>query len=293
MLIVFQLFCVGRTIGSTENAWSPESVFAFAENLEFSGEYYRAITEYRRLLFHWPEHPLSMECRYRIGQSYLHGEDHEHAISAFTEFLAECDQESMKRRIRYGLARAYFGAERWNFADAELESLVNQMKPLTLRSILYSRLWCRLKSGDRVGAITFWEQSIMDHNGVPPAEVGRIEKSLQEILSQPEKRPQLAGMMSALVPGLGQTYAGRWRDGLVSFLVNGLFIGAIAVAIDRNHDETAAVLGFFELGFYSANIYNAVNDAHKTNRMRYENSLLWFENRHGPPFAATDPSLDP
>ena len=80
---------------------------------------------------------------------------------------------------------------------------------------------------------------------------------------------------------------GRWRDGFVSFLINGLFIGAAVVAIEHNHEETAAIIGFFELGFYSANIYNAVNNTHKYNRQIREKYFDDLDTSYGPPFDNT------
>jgi hypothetical protein len=45
----------------------------------------------------------------------------------------------------------------------------------------------------------------------------------------PEKNPVYAGTL-AIVPGLGHAYVPRYRDAIVSFLVNGLFIWAAVQA---------------------------------------------------------------
>ena len=47
----------------------PEKVFAFAESLFPEGDYYRAITEYKRVVFHYPHSPLIESCRFRIAES--------------------------------------------------------------------------------------------------------------------------------------------------------------------------------------------------------------------------------
>jgi hypothetical protein len=81
----------------------------------------------------------------------------------------------------------------------------------------------------------------------------------------PYKDPTTAGALS-VVPGLGHVYCERYKDGLVAFLLNGLFIWATIEAFHEDQEVLGAVLGFVELGFYSGTIYSAVNSAHKHNR---------------------------
>ena len=273
----------GITSAETE-IWTPESVFAFANHLEQEGDFFRAITEYHRVIFHWPDHPLAIESQFRIGLSHLSQDDPESALSTFQDMLALSSVNSTNERIRLGLARAYFNLSKWDRADQQLDILERSGTVIPRSSIQYNRLWCRLKPGLMDEALRFWRSESLTNGSMTGKSHNEIHDVLMEFSRTPYKHPELAGALSAAIPGLGQVYTGRWRDGLISFLVNGLFIGAIAVAIDRGHDESAAVLGFFELGFYSANIYNAVNDAHKKNRDQLENNLHRFEYRFGSPF---------
>lgn len=271
----------------------PEAVFAFAESLENSGDYYRAITEYRRLAFHWPGHPLATESRFRIGRAYLLGNDPGQASLEFQELLAETLSVNDHLKTRYALAKALFINGKWHQADHQLKYLEQLIHQKVEPPLVYSRLWCYLKPGDVQSAVSFWQDVIQDHSTGDIRQKQTILQNLQSLSTTPRKNPRLAGFMSAIVPGLGQAYSGRLRNALVSFLVNSLFIGAIAIAIDQDHYETAAVIGFFELGFYSANIYNAVNDAHKVNRSEFERNLKHFETMFGPPFNRSDPSFNP
>ena len=257
----------------------PETLFAFADHLESTGDYYRAITEYRRLVFHWPDHPLAFESRYRIGRSYLQGKDPDRAIVEFQDLLTENPENIDASRTHYALAKALFYSEKWLLADNQLERM--RINP----QIAYSRLWCYLKPRNIESALSIWENLSLEVLADDiPANMQPILQDLHSLRALPQKNPRLSGVLSAIVPGLGQAYSGRPRNALTSFLLNGLFIGAIAVAVDQKHYETAAVVGFFELGFYSANIYNAVNDAHKVNQIAYEKFLHRFESTYGAPF---------
>jgi hypothetical protein len=83
--------------------------------------------------------------------------------------------------------------------------------------------------------------------------------------THPRKSPVAAGALSAIVPGSGYAYAGRYRDGLVAFLVNGLFIAGTAVAIEHDNTPAAVLIGGVGLPFYLGNIYGSANAAHKWN----------------------------
>ena len=82
----------------------------------------------------------------------------------------------------------------------------------------------------------------------------------------PYKSPSTAGVLAAVLPGSGHVYCDRYKDGVVAFLLNGLFIWATLEAFDNDQEVLGGILGFLELGWYSGNIYSAVNTAHKYNR---------------------------
>jgi len=260
---------------------SSDAIFGFAEYLENTGDYYRAITEYKRFIFLWPENELSNECRYRIGRSYLYGSDYENAISEFQNLYNLSSGNLPARKIQYAYSKSLFMASRYKQAAFVAK---NNMPDLTIsKRQAYDISWCYLKDKNIKSALQIYQE--LAETEKSDDRIFNIRDAIVHLESLPEKRPCIAGVMSAILPGSGQIYAGRWRDGLISFLINGLFISAIAGAIDKDHDETAAILGFLELGFYSANIYNSLNDAHKYNQSIWKNELLNLETQFGPPFS--------
>ncbi len=48
-----------------------ERQFEYAESLFKEGDYYRAITEYKRFIFFFPEENKAEKCYFKIGQSYF------------------------------------------------------------------------------------------------------------------------------------------------------------------------------------------------------------------------------
>ncbi len=79
------------------------------------------------------------------------------------------------------------------------------------------------------------------------------------------KRPWLAGLLSAVLPGAGQVYAGSWQGAAVSFLLNGVLVGA-TVELARNELYfSAAATGLAASIFYVGNILNAADLADRQN----------------------------
>jgi len=85
------------------------------------------------------------------------------------------------------------------------------------------------------------------------------------------KSPWLAGTLSAIIPGLGQTYAGNWKDGVFALI----FTGSSAFQAYRGFHKAgiSSPFGwvFTAIGsaFYAANIYGASKAANKHNFLNH------------------------
>ena len=93
-----------------------------------------------------------------------------------------------------------------------------------------------------------------------------IEKELVELEALPSKSRAVAGILSAVVPGAGQCYAGRCLDGASALLVNGALGGLTAAAFINKERVLGGILGFVESWFYLGNIYGARSAAYKHNQ---------------------------
>lgn len=81
------------------------------------------------------------------------------------------------------------------------------------------------------------------------------------------RRPAIAGVLSALLPGAGQIYAGSPQAAAVSFVLNGLFITATAEQALRHDYATAAAAGAVASFFYVGGVINAIDLARRRDRM--------------------------
>ena len=103
----------------------------------------------------------------------------------------------------------------------------------------------------------------------------------QRLLATDTKSPWLAGILSSVVPGAGQAYAGSWQGAAVSLLLNGIFITATVELAQNDLYFASATTGMAASIFYVGNILNAVDLVKRFNegatskrRMRLENLLI-------------------
>ena len=93
--------------------------------------------------------------------------------------------------------------------------------------------------------------------------------------SLPRKSPWVAAALSAVVPGLGRVYIGRWPDGLISFLLVGLTAGLSAQGFyDDGRDSVRGwILAGFGALLYAGNVYGSAVGA-LVQRREAEDALM-------------------
>jgi putative component of membrane protein insertase Oxa1/YidC/SpoIIIJ protein YidD len=114
----------------------------------------------------------------------------------------------------------------------------------------------------------------IEHIETSPAKA--IRREITQDL--PYRSPALAGSLSAIVPGTGQMYCGRYQEGFWAFVVCGAFAFASYEAFDHDLEWVGAATTLTGLSWYSGNIYGATSAAHKYNRRtRDERISNWIE----------------
>jgi tetratricopeptide (TPR) repeat protein len=250
----------------------------FAEQLMREGEYFRAMTEYRRFLFVYPDDPRRAMAHFRIGVALYRGQSYDAALTIFREVAEQYPDtsygkqawlwqgESLMRQAQYSAAEQIYADIAHRFPFEEVGQFANYQRAWTM---VYRRRW--------------QEAAAQFQQVVPESTLYRTAQLLAEEVSDGEqlsrKSPVVAGLLSGLLPGSGQLYNGRPGDALLALLLNGVFVVGIIEAVQQDAPAIAGVLGFFEAGWYVGNIYSAVNGAHKHNRYATETFLRNLENR--------------
>lgn len=231
------------------------------------GEFYRAITEYKKFLFLFPDSGKADSALFGVGTAYYRGEEFEPAARTFAAVLEKYGKGAHAAPSAYFEGVSLWKLGRFDRAEAVLDRVAalepaSEYAPLSLIGKSLLSYDARNDPGCRGELARFLENYPQD---------ARAERVLQTIVlldrnrEVPRKSPAVAGVMSAVVPGSGYMYAGRYGDGVVALIVNGLFIAGTVAAIHQESYAVAAIVGGIGLPFYVGNIYGSANAATKWN----------------------------
>jgi tol-pal system protein YbgF len=238
--------------------------FEFAQQLMERGEYQGAVGEFQRFIHFFPEDEKVPKAHYLIGVSYLRARKYETARKVLGEVYKNYSNRPLSGKALLLIGESYYRQGISGEAAHYFERVIKEYPQPELKNAAIYRLgWSRMQSNNwREASKTF--ETVEKSSPLFASAQELSEESLKgELL--PYKNPTTAGVL-AVIPGLGHVYSNRYKDGLVAFLLNGLFIWAAVEAFDEDLNVLGGMLLFLELGWYTGNIYSAVNTAHKYNR---------------------------
>jgi len=235
------------------------------------GDYYRAITEYKRFLFFFPESLRAEEALWKIASSYFQGRKWDEALSAADDLLKKHPSSPWAAEAILLKGRCWM--EKREFSQARHHFL--RTREMTAGTgIAQEAQWQSAVSYLREER---WKEAAMEFRKVDPASriYPRAEywaQGLEGIEEVPQKSPTAAGVL-AILPGAGHLYCERYRDAGIAFILNAAFIWGMVEAFKHENYVVGGILTFFEVGWYSGNIYSAISSAHKYNRNKKKEYL--------------------
>ena len=261
------LFFAAVSVSASDPALDLGDYFFVREN------YDAAITEYKRFLFFNADDPRVDEVQFKIGLAYRAQKWWMEAAEAMIAAVQLTTKTELQAERRVELAVTLIASGAYDLALAELIKVDMQSQSARLRqrarflrgvAYLYQFKWEQARS---VFQVYFDE--------IPSAAgaAAEIDTLFLDALNRSQKSEKAARLLSTFLPGLGQTYAGDWKNGLNALLLNGV-LGYITLdaAIERDYDD--ALLSFFFLfyRYYAGNRYRAVEAAQTFND--------WENRRH-------------
>ncbi len=231
------------------------------------GEYYRAITEYKKLPILFPQSRKLDEALFKVGLSYYRGGEYSSALKTFSSVRESFSTGGFAAASRYYEGLAYFKLRQYGYANRTLEDLIEQAPASDYAARARAARSAIALEEERIAASREeLERLMQDFPQHPSANKAKDALSLLSGYEQlPERSPVLAGIMSAVIPGTGYAYAGQYGDAVTAFVVNGLFIAGAATAAHQKNYSTAYLVGALGLPFYGGTIYGSANAARKWN----------------------------
>jgi putative membrane protein insertion efficiency factor len=278
---------------------------AFAHALATKGDCERAETEYERLAFYSGSQAMQRWAAMMAGWCYFRAGEWTDAASRFTEaeHQSRTPREACEASFMVAAARFNEGdyEESERMADSSCSGsdlAADSAGDDTATEIPAAGAAEAARKTPRGGAITetaradairaeflgalcsmslgSWKESadrfarIAAESSAPREKTAALsfaERSLRG-LELPSKNPTVAVVMSTILPGAGQFYAGRPYDGLRHFLFDALLIFSV-VQLMRDEDYAAGyLLASFTLPFYAGNIMGAKRSVDRFNACR-------------------------
>ena len=262
----FTIVAVTLLFFATVTVSASDPALDLGDHLLALGAYDAAITEYKRFLFFNVDHPQAVAAQFKIGLAYRAQEWWVEAVEAMIAAVQLTTETELQAERRVELAVTLIASGAYDLALVELIKVDMQSRSAQLRqrarflrgvAYLYQFKWEQARS-------VF--QAYFDENPSAAMAAAEIDALFSEGINLPQKSKKTARILSTFLPGLGQTYAGDWKNGLNALLLNGaLGYVTLDAAIERDYDD--ALLSFFFLfyRYYSGNRYRAAEAAQTFN----------------------------
>ena len=120
----------------------------------------------------------------------------------------------------------------------------------------------RVKLWNHLGNKNMWDSSEITKNDQPLQSL-----QYQYINLNSQKNPLIAGVASAIIPGLGQAYNGLYQSAAISFIFTSLFLWSTYDFQRKDMSGATITSGLVFMTFYTGNIINAIRGSHRINKV--------------------------
>ncbi len=250
----------------------------FADNLYIQQDYYRAVTEYKRYIYMCPSSPDVGEAMLKIGYSYQSGRQYDAAIFTFG-YLLKSNTDDVAQTAQYRLGRTYMMKGSFDRAITSFNRYLRRFTDgIHINDSLYNMSWAYIEKGEYNNAIKpLSKLTGAMHNTASALSADIL--SLKKII--PHRSPAVSGVLSAIIPGAGQAYTGRYGDAFFSLLLNGLFAAGAYEAYTHKEYAVLGIVSFFGIGWYSGNIYGAITDSYHFNKKHTADYINTLKIKYG------------
>lgn len=256
----------------------PQAFLKLADAFADEQDYYRAITEYKKVIHLFPDYEKIDWVHFQIGKLYYEGGRYTQAKHELLPLTDSRDAYLSFLSHNY-IALSYY--ENGEYANAErLFSELRQNPAGKLYSVDYTIYMSMAAAGNKNfgtalermrEAEKIWQENqVLNAAGDPTQAQYRqfFDKTaplLERAAGLSQKSPLWAAVFASVFPGAGHFFLGEWDTGIVSLSLVG---GAAFLAYDGFARESAVqsiIFTTFATGAYIGQIYSSYRTARKYN----------------------------
>ena len=247
---LFPVFTVALPLFCGITAFAKESPLSLGSHFFKLDNYDAAITEYKRFLFFHPDDPCTGETYRNIGIAYREQGHWHEAVAAMRAAVQNASNREEKSKYQLELAVILIANQDYDLGRLELikarmrnPSAQVHRRALFLEAVafIYQFRWAEAR------------EVIRDYT-----RDAELDTLFVDAVNVRQKSPRFAKVLSAIIPGAGQAYAGDWRNGLNALALNGV-LGYLTVdaVLDRHYVDAALWAGTVFSRYYRGNIFRA------------------------------------
>jgi tetratricopeptide (TPR) repeat protein len=256
---------------------NPDQQYMFSMEYFDQGQYDKAIAEFERFIYFFPDHHMVDNAKYHIGLSYFRSGRFLEAVDPFSNIVETSTDQDLIAKTHFRMSETFVNMQEHSTAINVLNHLVETgNNQLFIDEAHYRAGWIYLQLNDVESARRRFQLIIPQNRDFFRIQTINKELSREELF--PEKSPRVAGFLSIL-PGAGFAYTERYRDALVAFLLNAGLIFAAYESFDNGNEALGGIIAFVGTGFYAGNIYGSVSSAHKYNCDSHQQFMEHLRNK--------------
>ena len=270
------------TTHAQQEAGIGTSVYDFGLHLFRLGDYYNAITEFKRFSLLLPHDARQPAAQLLIGLAWQEEKAYDDALTHLEHWPVTEDPTDATRVAAFKLGELRFLQGRYRQAVPYFQGFLETYPegPLVSHTKYLLGLSWALD-----GQFSQAQQALETVPGRDPLaqQALALQAELRQAPPVQSKSPQVAGILSGILPGAGHLYAGKPLQALTAFALNGAFLAGAAYAIHEKLNVTGAILLFFETGWYLGGISSARDAAQQANQQQQRAFAEHLKTTYAPP----------
>ncbi len=248
--ITFFLLVLTLPLFSNITSIAGADILGLGDHFSKLENYDAAITEFKRFLFFHPDDTRAARVYQKIGLAYRAQGLWQEAISTMRNAMLYALNDEEKLEYQLELAVTLIASQNYDLARFELikVKIRTPSVPLYRRALFLQAV-----------ALIYqfrWEEAreVLRHYTTDEM----LDILFDKAVNLPQKSPKIAKVLSTILPGTGQIYAGNWRGGLNALALNGVF-GFVAVnsVLDRHYVDAVSWTYFIFQRYYLGNLYQS------------------------------------
>lgn len=246
-IFIIQIIISTVVLAQSVDFNSPENIKLFADYLFCDRDYLRAIDEYEKYSNFFDNDTI----RFKIALAFSSMDEHTNALKNFNK-LSEASQLYQLSQIEE--LKSFFKLKLFPQLSSKVSEIHNLKSEYSLNADKILNFSYLLNNYSIPSEKLFLEP--FNDQEKPIVQNFYLRKTNPDYKSE-----ILAGIYSAIIPGLGKIYTENYSDGITAFLITGIFSYLAYTNFEHKHLTRAWIFTAASAGFYAGNIYGSVASA--------------------------------